>query len=107
MLITRGIRMSQKMADLKNNIVEKLYAVKNEIKSIKLANVKDSVRDSIEKYRKKILDDPKYFFIPALIASLLSLSVISVLVLTDRNPLEKFNYGATTDLERRLQDFSK
>ena len=99
--------MSQKMADLKNNIVEKLDAVRNEIKSIKLANVKDSVRDSIEKYRKQILDDPKYFFIPALIGSLLSLSVISVLVLTDRNPLEKFNNGATTDLERRLQDFSK
>ena len=76
--------MSQKMADLKNNIDEKLDAVK-----------------------KKILDDPKYFFIPALIASLLSLSVISVLVLTDRNPLEKFNNGATTDLERRLPDFSK
>ena len=88
MLITRGIRMSQKMADLKNNIDEKLDAVKKEL----------------EKYRKKILDDPKYFFIPALIASLLSLLVISVLVLTDRNPLEKFNYGATTDLERRLQD---
>ena len=102
MLITRVIRMSQKMADLKNNVDEKLDAVKKE-----LANVKDSVRDSIEKYRTKILDDPKYFFIPALIGSLLSLSVISVLVLTDRNPLEKFNNGATTDLERRLQDFSK
>ena len=77
------------MADLKNNIDEKLDAVKNE-----LANVKDSVRDSIEQYRKQILDDPKYFFIPALIASMLSLSVISVVVLTDRNPLEKFNSTA-------------
>ena len=91
------------MADLKNNMVEILNAVKKEIKSFKL----DDVNDSLEKYREQILEDPKHFFIPALIGSLLSLSVISVLVLTDRNPLEKFNNGATTDLERRLQDFSK
>ena len=51
MLITRGIRMSQKMADLKNNIIEKLDAVKKEIKSFKL----DDVKDSLEKCREQIL----------------------------------------------------
>merc|ERR1719221_285965 len=95
--------MSQKLTDLKNHLVEKLDAPMEEMKSVKL----DDVKDSLEKYRNQILEDPKYFFIPALIGSLLSLLVISVFVLTGRSPLEEFNHEATADLERRLQNFSK
>ena len=95
--------MSQKMTDLKNHLVEKLDAAMEEMKSVKL----DDVKDSLEEYRRQILEDPKYFFIPALIGSLLSLLVISVFVLTDRSSLEEFNNEATADLERRLQNFSK
>ena len=98
--------MSQKMADIKNHIVEKLDAVKKEIEEMKSVKL-DDVKNSLEKYRNQILEDPKYFFIPALIGSLLSLLVISVFVLTDRSPLEEFNIEASSDLERRLQDFSK
>ena len=69
--------------------------------------LKDGIVRICDVGSSKVLDDPKYFFIPALIASLLSLSVISVFVLTDRSPLEEFNNEATADLEGRLQDFSK
>merc|ERR1719221_656819 len=90
--------MSQKLTDLKNHLVEKLDAPMEEMKSVKL----DDVKDSLEKYGRQILEDPKYFFIPALIGILLTLLVISVFLL-----LEEFNNEATAHLERRLQNFSK
>ena len=93
-------------ADLKNNIVEKLEAVKNEMKSIKLNDVKDSVKDTVEKFMEQILEDPKYFFIPAVVASGIFLLLITCFILID-SPIEKFNKEVTADFERRLQDFSK
>ena len=89
-------------ADLKNNIVEKLEAVRNEMKSIQLNDVKDSVK----KLGEKILEDPKYFFIPAVIASGVFLLLIACFAVID-SPIETFHKEVTTDLERRLQVFSK
>ena len=98
-------------SDLKNNIIEKLEAVKEEITSIKLESklydMMDNVRGSAEKLRKQILEDPKYFFIPALLSSGIFLLFISLFIVIDRNPFQKFNNEATADLERRLEDLSK
>ena len=48
---------------MKNNIIEKLEAAKEEMNSlkVKLTDVTDYVKDSVEKSRKQILEDPKYF----------------------------------------------
>ena len=94
-------------ADLKNNIIEKLEAAKEEMKSFKLTDVMDSVKDSVEKFGKQILQDPKYFLIPAVIASGIFLLLASFLIVNDRSPFEKFTREATSDLDKRLQDLSK
>ena len=95
-------------ADLKNNIIEKLEAAKKEMKSFnfKLTDVMDSVKDSVQKCRKQILEDPKYFFFPALIASGLFLLLISFFLVIHKTPFD-LEKEAATDLERKLEDFSK
>ena len=95
--------------DLKNNIIEKLEAAKKEMElfKFKLTDVMDSVKDSVQNCRKQILEDPKYFFIPALIASGLFLLLISFFLVIDRTPFENLTKEAATDLEKKLDDLSK